>query len=129
MAHKKGGGSSVNGRDSQEAAWSERFARVAAIYGGAAPFLCAIRLSFSDGSKWSPHPIGSSLKLDTADLDGRIVLPVTRLILYWPHVLNLRTVTFGCALRDDFSNDFRLRGVGSGQELLLVGTTANTLQR
>src|ERR1700704_242405 len=98
------------------------------------PFLCAIRLSLFRRAPsrrraralWrrraEPAPDWSSLKLDAADLDGRIVLPVTPADLVLAARLKFENRDFRMPpLRDDFSNDFRLRGVGSGQKLLLVG--------
>src|SRR5258706_1372699 len=62
------------------------------------------------------------LELDAADLDGGIVLPVTVADLVLVRRLEFENHDFRVPpLLDDFSHDFRFRGVRSGQKLLFVG--------
>src|SRR5258708_16405743 len=62
------------------------------------------------------------LEFDAADLDGGIVLPVTVADLVLVRRLEFENHDFRMPpLLDDFSHDFRFRGVRSGQKLLFVG--------
>src|SRR5882762_8541432 len=98
------------------------------------PFLCAIGLFLfrrapsrrSARALWrrraEPAPGWSSLELDTADFDGRIVLAVAAADFVLAARLKFEDRDFRMPpLRDDFSDNFRFRGVRSGQKFLLVG--------
>src|SRR6266478_4192511 len=62
------------------------------------------------------------LEFDAANLDGGIVLPVTVADLVLVRRLEFENHDFRVPpLLDDFSHDFRFRGVRSGQKLLFVG--------
>src|SRR5260221_5511974 len=76
----------------------------------------------SSNEAWSPQKKLDCLQFDAADLDRSIVLPVTVADLVLVRRLEFENHDFRMPpLLDDFSHDFRFRGVWSGQKLLFVG--------
>ena len=64
----------------------------------------------------------SSLELDAADFNGGIILPVTAGDLVLAARLEFQDRDFRMTpLRDDLADNFRFRGIGSGQKSLLFG--------
>src|SRR6267143_1041548 len=128
MAHKKGGGSSTNGRDSHgQRLGVKRFGgqplpvRIAAVCRGAAALLMCHDAILFEKTAALESSAARRLELDVSDLNSRIVLPMTARNLVLAALLELEYGQFlGAALSDDLAAHAGLAGVVANQNFLVV---------